>query len=553
MTAPISPFVRWLPRWLSIQSQRLAEMRLKLFGWMALRSAASPRAKPGKAAARLVDFTMPAPQAVPTVAPQLPLNAYASVVIPALNEARRIAQVVAYALADPAMAEVIVIDDSSIDDTARLARLAGARVVTSSMLGKGVSMHDGVGFAACDILVYLDGDLAGLRKGIITDLCLPLLGNRADYVKARFGRTGGRVTELTAKPMLKIFFPDLAHFTQPLGGIMAARKSLLQSLNFEDGYGVDVGLLLDAHLARARIAEVDIGALEHESQPLQDIAFMANEVSRVIFSRARQAGRLHVDQIAAMYETQRLAASDIDYVLTRRKGRHRLLLLGIGATITPDCFELELAKLCGQEAALQQLVDFDGDGDGDCEIDGDEEGFSRNERIASLFRFVPRQQFERVARTIAIRPEVIGLVNQLRRHGFMVGVVSDGYFVAADIIRRRIFADFAMAHLIQFEGEVCTGQIRTNPAFLPDSQDARRMICKSSVLRRFLNDETQPAVQTTWVLGDSAADLGLMRLADRAFAVATRSQALLNEPGVTHIDSVTALLELLPNHELVPD
>ena len=134
-------------------------------------------------------------------------KAYATVVIPALNEAKRISEVVAYALADPATAEVIVIDDSSIDSTAELARLAGARVLTSSMLGKGASMHDGIAPASRDFLVYLDGDLTGLRSGIISDLCAPLLRGEADFVKARFGRGGGRVTELTAKPMLKIFFP----------------------------------------------------------------------------------------------------------------------------------------------------------------------------------------------------------------------------------------------------------------------------------------------------------------------------------------------------------
>ena len=93
--------------------------------------------------------------------------------IPALNEAGRIASVVAYALADPATAEVIVVDDSSIDDTAALARQAGARVVTSTMLGKGASMHDGVLAAPCDFVAYLDGDLAGLRPNIVTDLCRP--------------------------------------------------------------------------------------------------------------------------------------------------------------------------------------------------------------------------------------------------------------------------------------------------------------------------------------------------------------------------------------------
>ena len=204
--------------------------------------------------------------------------------------------------------EVIVVDDSSIDGTAELARLAGAKVMISSMLGKGASMHDGVAPAQSNVLVYLDGDLTGLRSGIITDLCAPILSGEADFVKARFGRGGGRVTELTAKPMLKIFFPEVAHFSQPLGGIIAARKPLLQALSFEDGYGVDVGLLLVAHLLGAKLVEVDIGSLEHDSQPLHDLTLMANEVGRVIFARAKTAGRLHVEQVAAMYELQRQAA-----------------------------------------------------------------------------------------------------------------------------------------------------------------------------------------------------------------------------------------------------
>jgi glycosyltransferase involved in cell wall biosynthesis len=226
-----------------------------------------------------------------TAAPS-PLVACASVVIPALNEAARIASVVRYALADPATAEVIVVDDSSIDDTAQLARQAGAEVITSTMLGKGASMFDGVGIAGCELVVYLDGDLAGLRPGIVSDLCRPLVEGNADFVKARFGRTGGRVTELTAKPMLKVFFPELAHFAQPLGGLVAARVSLLKALRFENGYGVDIGLLIDAHRAGARLAEVDIGSLENDSQPLLDLTAMANEISRVIYTRARAAGRL---------------------------------------------------------------------------------------------------------------------------------------------------------------------------------------------------------------------------------------------------------------------
>jgi glucosyl-3-phosphoglycerate synthase len=487
-----------------------------------------------------------------------PLSIRASVLIPALNEAKRIAQVVAYARADPATGEVIVIDDSSIDATAELARNAGATVVTSTLLGKGASMRDGVALAKHDLLVYLDGDLSGLRKGIITQLVGPLARNEADFVKARFGRSGGRVTELTAKPMLKIFFPELAHFGQPLGGIIAARKSLLQTLEFEDAYGVDIGLLLDSHLAGARLAEVDIGSLEHDSQALEDLSFMANEVSRVIFSRARAAGRLNVDQIAAMYESQRQAAAELDYVLTRKKGRTRLLLITMDRTLIDGRFADALARHTGREEALQQLP-----------TDEEVDDISRAENEARVFRFVHKNQFEAVARTLPLRAGIIEFVNQARRSGFMVGVVSESYFVAAEIIRRRIFADFAMAHTIQFDGDVCNGQVRINPAFLPEARTASsatdlgvdatgNRVCKSNVLRRILTDVSPPAIDISWVVAANARELGLMRLADRAFFIepqrsptATRQPIVLPkvvsiESGYTRVDSFAALGTFLP-------
>jgi phosphoserine phosphatase len=467
------------------------------------------------------------------------LKAYATVVIPALNESKRISDVVAYALSDPATEEVIVVDDSSIDGTAELARVAGAKVMISSMLGKGASMHDGVAPAQSNVLVYLDGDLTGLRNGIITDLCAPILRGEADFVKAKFGRGGGRVTELTAKPMLKIFFPEVAHFSQPLGGIIAARKPLLQALSFEDGYGVDVGLLLDAHLLGAKLAEVDIGSLDHDSQPLHDLTLMANEVGRVIFARAKTAGRLHVEQVAAMYESQRQAASGIDYVLTRRKARQRLLLINMDHTVTNSSYVIELARATGHEASLLKMLDDSG---GDAAV--------RSDKAAKCFQYIHKTKFEQVARDMALRPGVIEFVNQMRRRGFMVGLVSDSYYVAADIVRRRIFADFAIAHTIRFDNDVCAGEIRINPAFY-QSQHKNSGICKSNVLRRFLNDQTLPAINLTWVVGSNSNDLELMQLADRAFSIDTKSPVLRNEPGITQISSFDELLEMLPNHELV--
>ncbi len=473
------------------------------------------------------------PQQRPPDALPAPVLACATVVIPALNEAARIAQVVRHALADPATAEVIVVDDSSIDDTVVLAREAGAVVITSTMLGKGASMRDGLHAARCDLVVYLDGDLSGLREHIVTDLCWPLVQGEADFVKACFGRGGGRVTELTAKPMIKVFFPELARFAQPLGGMIAARAGLLSALHFEDGYGVDIGLLLDAHRAGARLAEVDIGSLEHDSQPLLDLTVMANEVSRVIYARARAAGRLHVEQIAAMYETQRQATATLDYSLTRRRGRTRLVLLDMDGTVTPDRYVVELARATGREAQLAKW------------LDSTDDDTSRGAHIAGLFKFVHRRQFEQVARTLAIRAGVVSCVNQLRRAGFMVGLVSDSYFIAAEILRRRIFADFALAHTLQFDGDVCNGELRLNEAFMPLDATSGGPPGKQHVVQRFRLDPAEPRLEEIWAVGDNANDLPMLQEADRAFVIDPKAPNLVHDADAQRIDSFEALEALI--------
>jgi phosphoserine phosphatase len=407
-------------------------------------------------------------------------------------------------------------------------------------------MADGALVAKSELLVYLDGDLKGLRSGIISDLARPLIAGEAEFVKARFGRGGGRVTELTAKPMLKVFFPELAHFAQPLGGIIAARKSLLQQLTFEDGYGVDIGLLLDAWRVNAKLAEVDIGHLAHDSQPLLDLTSMANEISRVIYSRARASGRLHVEQITAMYESQRQATASWDYAITRQKKRQKLLLLDMDGTVTTSRFVTLLAQATGQVEALGHYLD-----------NHNADTLTRSASIAQIFRFVHRQKFEAVAKAMPIRPGVIECVKAFKRAGFMVGVISDSYFVAAEVLRKRIFADFALAHTVQFQGDVCTGELSINSAFLPDpnapAPDADRIgISKHHVLAQFRREDIQPRFDTIWAVGDNDNDVDMLNLADRAWMIEPKSPRLKTIPGVTeitHFDELTAALALAGQEE----
>jgi phosphoserine phosphatase len=472
--------------------------------------------------------TLPAPENAALTLPAE--DALASVIIPALNEEKAIASVIQYALSDPATGEVIVVDDSSIDATAEIARAAGAVVITSSMLGKGISMRDGVAIARYEFVVFLDGDLSGLQANIISDMVEPLRKNQADFVKAKFGRGGGRVTELTAKPMLKVFFPELAHFSQPLGGIISGRVSLFKNLSFEAGYGVDIGLLIGASRKGARLAEVDIGSLEHESQPLTDLTSMAFEVSRVIHQYSREAGRLHVEQINEMYENQRQAVASFEYVLTRQKGRTKLLLLDLDETITEGRYIDALAAATGTEEELSQL-----------QQDQSLSDMERCEQITALFKFVHRNQFEKVAMGLVLKSGVVEFVNQMRRERFMVGVLSNHYFASTEIIRKRIFADFALAHILQFQNDICSGKLQFNDAFRPEHDRQALTVCKSHVLDQFRAKSNAPLFTEIWAVGDGQDDIKMLSLANRAFVIDPKSEDYGLYP---HIQRVSSFAEI---------
>ena len=167
-----------------------------------------------------------------------------TVIIPALNEEATIGLVVRNALQSANVTEVIVVDDKSMDNTITEARQAGATVITSTKLGKGASMKDGVMVAKNDIIAFLDADITTYPSNIIDLLTAPVITGKADFVKSFFSRQAGRVTELVAKPLLSILYPDFPKFWQPLSGMIAGNKKLFQKIEFEEGYGVDIGILL---------------------------------------------------------------------------------------------------------------------------------------------------------------------------------------------------------------------------------------------------------------------------------------------------------------------
>jgi glucosyl-3-phosphoglycerate synthase len=223
-----------------------------------------------------------------------------AVCIPARNEAATIGAIVTSVarLRDGGTVDdLVVVDDGSTDATATSARAAGARVVsTDDGPGKGQALQRAVAETTADILVFLDADVVNFTPRYVTALTSALLADPGlKLVKGAYGRPlhgqsgeGGRVTELLARPLLQRFFPELATVTQPLSGECALTRDLAERLRFDDGYGIEIGALIDTYLAYGRraIAEVDLGGERvHRNRPLRELTVHARDVLAAVLAR----------------------------------------------------------------------------------------------------------------------------------------------------------------------------------------------------------------------------------------------------------------------------
>lgn len=211
-----------------------------------------------------------------------------TVIIPAHNEEKSIGKVIELVKKNDNVKEIIVVNNLSTDDTEKNAIEAGAKVINCNLQGKGYAMEEGIKKAENEILVFIDGDIVEYETDIITSLANPILNEGKDFVKSNFGREGGRVTELLAKPLLELLFPDIQEFYQPLSGAIAGKKSFFEKIELEKDYGVDIGILLDMIKIGAKVEQVDIGYIKNDSQDWKALTKMSREVANAILKRANK-------------------------------------------------------------------------------------------------------------------------------------------------------------------------------------------------------------------------------------------------------------------------
>jgi glucosyl-3-phosphoglycerate synthase len=248
-----------------------------------------------------------------------------SVIIPARNEAGTIAQVVEQSDAD----QVVVVDGST-DGTGAIAARAGAEVHREQdllpefgpVLGKGDAMWRALSVVRGDVVVYVDADSSDFGAHFVDRLAAPIERHGAQFVKGYYRRPfrlgesvapegGGRVTELTAKPLLSAFYPELSVIHQPLAGEVAARRDLLMRLPFSTGYAVEVAMLIDAwkEVGIGAIAQADLEVRQNRHQSLSALRPMADSVLAAVAERLVREGRLRAgDRATRLVERPPLAS-----------------------------------------------------------------------------------------------------------------------------------------------------------------------------------------------------------------------------------------------------
>jgi glucosyl-3-phosphoglycerate synthase len=242
-----------------------------------------------------------------------------SLCIPARDEAATIGRIVELAhrrlvKAVPLLDEILVVDDYSTDATADVAAAAGAKVVRSAEIlpeagpgtGKGDAVWKSLWASSGDLVAWVDGDITDFGPRFVTGLLGPLLTSPSiQFVKGFYRRpggapatSGGRVTELVARPLIARLFPALSGIVQPLAGEFAGRRAVLEGLPIVCGWGVDLALVIDvvARHGLPALAQVDLGTRRHRHRPLEELSPQAMAILTTALRRAgipeREAARL---------------------------------------------------------------------------------------------------------------------------------------------------------------------------------------------------------------------------------------------------------------------
>jgi glucosyl-3-phosphoglycerate synthase len=275
-----------------------------------------------------------------------------------------------------------------------------------------------------------------------------------------------------------------------------------------------LGLLIDATMKGVRTMEVDIGHLRHESQSLEALGMMARQVVRTLLDRARRHGRLTGRHMEEVEEVERHTALELEFQAKSNSGSRGIALFDMDGTLVRGRTAIAAAERHGNLSEIEGLLS--------CPATDTAEQATR---VAVAFRGLRRTDLEGVARDLPLVDGAVETIRVLRKAGYLVGIVTDSYRIAAEIVRRRVFADFSVANLLRFSDGRATGEVTLSPLFANTDGCREHTWCKGNALRH-LSERYEIPTSRFLAVGDNSNDLCMLRLAGMPFAFEPKCQEL---------------------------
>ena len=425
--------------------------------------------------------------------------------------------------------EVLVVDACSSDRTAEVALRAGARVVKQDEHlppGKGTTMQVGIEHSKGDILVFFDADIDNFKTELVDRMVSPILKGEADFVKGSFRRKAGRVTEMVAKPLMAVFFPEVK-VKQPLSGQIAGRRELFEKIRIERDWGVDVGILLDLPTGAA-VKDVDLGYISHRMKQEEDLSEMSQEVAGTIMTRSVGQGRLFFGGTRNVFDRlkswlsiappetkkSRVVIFDMDGVLLERRV--------IDALARKYGFAKELRK-ARERCASGKISERE-----------------LSEFLASFLKGLRVDDIEKTVSKISLNNGVKETVKKLRQRGFKIAILSDSYQIACNVTGKRIEADYSIGNILEVKDGKLTGVIIKNQ---PNCSECDFSLCKKVGVERIAR-KFGVSPRECIIVGDGENDAHAMDIA--GLGVAFNAASKVKEKARILIDKdMRDLLEYL--------
>ena len=289
--------------------------------------------------------------------------------------------------------------------------------------------------------------------------------------------------------------------------MIGARKSLLKKLDFENDYGVDIGILLDMNSAGARLKEVNIGYIENRMQSWEQLSKMSREVSMAILKRVKNIEVRNLETL----ENISIIRTQMDYAIRESLvGMEKMIIFDMDNTLLEGSFITTAAEEFNFTDELIRIVTEYGN------------AYTRTKSIARLLKNKSFDEILEVTDKIKIIDDAPYVIRELKKKGYICGIISDSYDVVTNHLKNKLKMDFSIANELEFSRSVATGEVKVPSAFMKNKHSkCNHDFCKSNVLFQ-LAEKYAIDIKNIIAVGDSENDICLIR--DSGIGIAFRSQ-----------------------------